>query len=802
MSAPPTTYQTALDAHNAGLCVIRARTDGTKAPQGNWAQYQTERPTLEQIDEWFADGHPGIGIVCGEISGNLEMLELEGVAVAGGVARAVMQAAKQAGISHLLDRILNGYYEVTPSDGVHWLYKVTGAPVPGNTKLARRNATDAELAIDPTDTVKTLIETRGEGGFTIIAPSHGQTHPTGGQWAIRRGGINTIPTLTAEERDQLHAICRQIDTYTPDKIEPVAPTTKKVAVPRSAGVVGESWYDAVSEHLAASVGWDQLLDRYGWTHVRQDRHGSDLWRRPGKEDDGAVSAWIKNDRLNVFSTSTPLDSTDRTTLDRLDVIAAYEHRNDRDTAARAIADQTGIMAAWQSEQDAIRQPTAPVVTSAAIPGNIDPETGELVTAINLPDEFWNARPTLQHIRQAAWARNRCADAVLIATLGRIATLVAPNVVLPAIVGSEASLNFFGAIVAESGGGKTTSVGVARRLVPIRRTDIIDPLTPGSGEGLIDAYFEMVTETDDEGKKRTVKRKTKTAAYVVVDEGQALLAQRDRNGSTIMQTIRSAWSGADLGQHNAAEERRRVMVEHSYRMCMVLGFQLRYAADLIADAEGGTPQRFVFAPATDPNIPDDAPEWPGPLPWDPPASINGRDFTEITVDAGLAAWIRRQDLERNRGERHVDELDSHAILCREKVAAILGILDGRMTIQPDDWELAGAIMDVSDLVRGQAISAAKVAAAMEAQDRIETATRRAAAEERDAESRALKAGAKAIARCVHRADGETVDRGAAARSIAGRDRALVPLDDMADRAVGEGWIQVVDGGWIPGESRPI
>lgn len=451
--------------------------------------------------------------------------------------------------------------------------------------------------------------------------------------------------------------------------------------------------------------------------------------------------------------------------------------------------------------DATRSHTTPVVGSSDPPGHVDPETGEIIHTLNLPDEFWNARPILGHIRQAAWARNRCADAVLIAVLGRIATLIAPNVVLPAIVGSEASLNFFGAIVAESGGGKTTSVGVARRLVPIRRTDIIDPLTPGSGEGLIDAYFEMVTETDDDGKKRTVKRKTKTAAYVVVDEGQALLAQRDRNGSTIMQTIRSAWSGADLGQHNAAEERRRVMVEHSYRMCMVLGFQLRYAADLIADAEGGTPQRFVFAPATDPDIPDDAPDWPGQLPWEPPAVIIGRDFTEITVDPDLAAWIRRQDLERNRGERHVDELDSHAVLCREKVAAILGILDGRMSIQTDDWELAGAIMSVSDLVRGQAINAARIATAVEAQDRIETATRRAAAEERDAESRALKAGAKAIARCVHRADGETVGRSDVMRSVAGRDRRLVTLDDMADRAVDEGWIQAVEGGWIPGESQP-
>jgi hypothetical protein len=55
----------------------------------------------------------------------------------------------------------------------------------------------------------------------------------------------------------------------------------------------------------------------------------------------------------------------------------------------------------------------------------DPDLAEIVQALadheeakhrrskqNLPDAFWNSRPELAHIRQAAWARMICPDAVL------------------------------------------------------------------------------------------------------------------------------------------------------------------------------------------------------------------------------------------------------------------------------------------------------------------------------------------------------------------------------------------------------
>jgi putative DNA primase/helicase len=48
-----------------------------------WDKYKQERPDHEQIASWFQDGsRTGLGLVCGEVSGHLEMFEFEGRAVA------------------------------------------------------------------------------------------------------------------------------------------------------------------------------------------------------------------------------------------------------------------------------------------------------------------------------------------------------------------------------------------------------------------------------------------------------------------------------------------------------------------------------------------------------------------------------------------------------------------------------------------------------------------------------------------------------------------------------------------------
>ena len=65
-------------ALDAGISVVPPRTDGTKAPLGSWRTFQTRLPYLQELDAWYRDDdNPGIGVVCGSVSGNLECLDFD-----------------------------------------------------------------------------------------------------------------------------------------------------------------------------------------------------------------------------------------------------------------------------------------------------------------------------------------------------------------------------------------------------------------------------------------------------------------------------------------------------------------------------------------------------------------------------------------------------------------------------------------------------------------------------------------------------------------------------------------------------
>lgn len=437
------------------------------------------------------------------------------------------------------------------------------------------------------------------------------------------------------------------------------------------------------------------------------------------------------------------------------------------------------------------------------PPDVDPETGEKRAEPsswkNLPPAFWNSRDSLAHIRQAAHSRARSADAVLICTLARIATLTPPTVTLPPIVGGAASLNMLGAIIATSGAGKSSANAVARELVPIDRKDIVADQPLGSGEGLTERYFDLVEETDDNGKKRKVKRQVRTAAMFYLDEGQALAEMGNRSGATLLPTLRAAWSGETIGQSNAAVETHRVLKDHSYRMAIIVGFQVAYAANMLADAEGGTPQRFVYASAVDPAVPFDAPEWPGRLPYDPPPII--RNGAHIDVDPDIADGIRRRQVMMQRGEYVPEALDSHAELGRLKLAALLGLLEGRQSVEEDDWALAGQIMRASTAVRTWVLEEAHQKARQAEEGRIASRIRMDAALEDDATRRALLAGARAIGRRAHKAGGKPIAKRDLMAAVDSKNRKLVAVDEMLTYAIEHGWVAPDGDQWQAGESQP-
>lgn len=418
------------------------------------------------------------------------------------------------------------------------------------------------------------------------------------------------------------------------------------------------------------------------------------------------------------------------------------------------------------------------------------------TPPNLAPEWWQERPELARIRQAAHDRTVSADAVLGAVLARVAVLTPPTVRLPAVVGTAGTLDLAVALVAPSGSGKSSAVRVSGDLFPVNRPDVaVVPL--GSGEGLIESYLGFVDEVDDQGKTVKVKRQVRTGVLALLDEGQALAEMGGRKGSTLMPTIRSAWTGDQLGQANATEERRRCLPAGEYRFSLIAAFQTDLAVALVDDAAGGTPQRFLFVSATDDAIPDDGPGWPTDASWKPPKRSG-----QLDIDPAIAGEIRARHLARARGEVVPDPLDAHRDLSRLKVAGLLALLAGRTDIDADDWRLAGDVLDVSDRVRGGIVAAARWRAREAERTHVARLTGRAAALDDDAGRRALIGMAKAIARHVHRATCKSgCKRSCATRSTSGKHREHSTVSEALAEAVTRGWV-VVDGDAIlPGETSP-
>ncbi len=235
---------------------------------------------------------PGIGIVTGKVSGNLELLEFDDKPTY----LAFVQAAEGCGLASLVRRIEAGFLEESPKPGVHWLYRCD--EIGGNAKLAMRPKLAGEKA------AQVLIETRGEGGYVIVSPSGGPTHPSGKPYIQVSGGFDSIATITPEERADLFDLAKTFNGA-PDHVsaEYVAAehrTAEYTPSNQSASVRPGDDYNA-------KASWKQLLTERGWAFV-YSKDDCDYWRRPGKNNGvSACTGWGGKDYFYCWSASTEFE---------------------------------------------------------------------------------------------------------------------------------------------------------------------------------------------------------------------------------------------------------------------------------------------------------------------------------------------------------------------------------------------------------------------------------------------------------------------------------------------------------------
>ncbi|MGJ7877877.1 hypothetical protein [Streptomyces rochei] len=442
----------------------------------------------------------------------------------------------------------------------------------------------------------------------------------------------------------------------------------------------------------------------------------------------------------------------------------------------------------------------------------------------IPEEFWAARPELQHIRQAGHSRTRSGDVALLSVLTRLSSLVSHRIRADTGIAGFASLNLFGGIIGPSGIGKSTGVEVADRLMPAPfDLDFRDGLPLGSGEGLAEVFMGIVEEETGETRKGrggvetpvtvTVRKQVRHNAFFYVDEGATITRlMKERSGSTLGETLRSAAVGQTLGQTNASKDTSRYIPSGSYSLGLLVGFQPETVAPLFEEVAEGTPQRFVWVQVIDPAIPDVPPPWPGELTaWRDAAAVppggEASRFVLVSFDESIKAELRAADLAKVRG--HLDpsefnQLDSQAPVMRVKLASLLAILGGRRHVTPEDWWLAQLLWESSCATRDAvlAYSAAQRRAEQERRTiaRIEEEVRVDHAKQLAEETRTEKAVERLALRiAVLARDNGPQTRKAVRAKVAGRDKKY--LADAFSYAVLREWVRETDGKFVPGPVPP-
>ncbi|KKN71069.1 hypothetical protein LCGC14_0424860 [marine sediment metagenome] len=285
-------------AHQYGISVLPPAQDGTKRPDSkSWKQYQKRQSTQDEIDAWYGDGRTGVGWVTGYVSGGLECIDFDDRTVY----REFKSLAEKCGLGELVVKIENGYLEYSPN-GAHWMYRC--GEISGNTKLAQR--ADG----------KSLIETRGEGGFIIVAPTYGSVNK-GGKYELVSGSIQTIAKIQPSERRELFNLASFFDEK--------KRTEKVVSVSVRDDRPGDDYNDRAT--------WGEILEPHGWRLLFSQK-GAGYWRRPGKTNGShsATTCHDGTDYLYVFSTSTNFES--ERAYSKFSAYGILNHAGDFEAAAK------------------------------------------------------------------------------------------------------------------------------------------------------------------------------------------------------------------------------------------------------------------------------------------------------------------------------------------------------------------------------------------------------------------------------------------------------------------------------------
>lgn len=326
--------------YDAGYCVVPSHEDQSKRPFGQWKSYQTYRPTWEELAGWLNSGrYTGIGVICGAASGGAEMVEIEGPGDAA-VERLgkVMEAATACGLTELMATVARGCVEQSAGGGLHMFIRLGDGPAKPNTKLGMAGTGPNRHVV---------AETRGEGGFVIVAPTPGRKgHPEGASYLFLQGSSPAgTPVISVRERDELHDLLAFALHEHEEEPEPV-----RVSTPATPS--GPVAVDSTFGEFRARTTWRDILDPLGWRMGHTDAEGHTHWTRPGGSGfEGTSATTLEDGPMYVFSTSTDLPAERGLTKEF--VYTHYMHGGDFSAASKALRESgygtapVPVLAPWE-----------------------------------------------------------------------------------------------------------------------------------------------------------------------------------------------------------------------------------------------------------------------------------------------------------------------------------------------------------------------------------------------------------------------------------------------------------------------
>jgi hypothetical protein len=255
--------------------------NANKRPVFAWKVYQERPATPDEIREmWSHQSAHGEAIVCGPVSGGLEVIDID-------------TKNDPAGTLHndffslIPDEIRVRLYIVqTRSGGAHVYYRCAH-PAP-NQKLAQRKPTAAERLENPAARELVTIETRGAGGYVVCPPSPGYT--------VIQGSPDEIPFLTDAERNELLSLARSFTEIEPEP-EPLLPRSQQGGS-LDTGNPFKDYNEAATPETIR-----EILTAAGWKHV-YSKPPRDYYLRPGKTDSETSGDYHTEKKLfAVFSTN-------------------------------------------------------------------------------------------------------------------------------------------------------------------------------------------------------------------------------------------------------------------------------------------------------------------------------------------------------------------------------------------------------------------------------------------------------------------------------------------------------------------